>query len=562
MDWQKRAEERWAFWNSDDGKPTRESIHRLLVKQDADFGSKNLAEIKELAFGTEYPSDMVLDKLNETVPQMPLLESLSTSVANALPFAQVNQIPLARIKSLTMSICPDGTTLHLASEYLEQLTIFMQEEPTVKQALMDWSGLPNLRKLEIRHWRSFAPACMARISGLKSLTLADDSITTLDWMKDATYQLEKLMIGDCPIRDIAGLAGQQALEILWIGHGEIRDASVLKKLPALRKVHVADNPIENTEELYRLQIQELVLNQSDKDVASARYKAEKILDDAVDMLYRQEKSWTKSYSTYPTFQRRYIDLIREQGLNRRLQVKLQNCFEHCFYEIAPTQYRGYHVRLKEAFVQDALEQYDCLTMPEYMKMQLALERSLPLANPQMNAGEVYVAWNDVFYIRAEIKSEARAGLFITVEEKAGLNENPRIQHIQVENTEKIVKKLWNVFVDVPIGHLSVSVSVSRIYKTGHLEDAAVGILLAIRSALRKIAMPVGMIVVAAAQKNGQMNREYDQAATWTSAKNCGFSAFIECGKRFEDDCTFDESHFFFTNWDELLRRMDELALTT
>jgi hypothetical protein len=106
----------------------------------------------------------------------------------------------------------------------------------------------------------------------------------------------------------------------------------------------------------------------------------------------------------------------------------------------------------------------------------------------------------------------------------------------------------------------VSVSVSRIYKTGNLEDAAVGILLAIRSELRKIAMPVGIIVVAAAQKNGQMNRGYNQAATWTSAKNCGFSAFIECGKRIEDDCTFDESHFFFTNWDELLRRMDELAL--
>ena len=158
--------------------------------------------------------------------------------------------------------------------------IFEEKRGKKYEEHMDYSGLCNLRRLELRNVPDAVPEDFAQLRKLESLRLTYNYGDDLSWLKNARYQLKTLII-DNGVEDCEGLRYQKNIEDLQFFYHHITDVSPIEELTKIKKLDLGRNLIENEGNLREMGIEWIQITRRDYDVRRIYNEVEQIAQLAV-----------------------------------------------------------------------------------------------------------------------------------------------------------------------------------------------------------------------------------------------------------------------------------------
>ena len=196
------------------------------------------------------------------------------------------RLNLANIEALHVTVNGMAYAPKLNLPNLKELQLFYSEEKwsdSIEKKYeehMDYSGLCNLRRLELRNVPDAVPEDFAQLRKLESLRLTYNYGDDLSWLKNARYQLKTLII-DNGVEDCEGLRCQKNIEDLQFFYHHITDVSPIEELTKIKKLDLGRNLIENEGNLREMGIEWIQITRRDYDVRRIYNEVEQIAQLAV-----------------------------------------------------------------------------------------------------------------------------------------------------------------------------------------------------------------------------------------------------------------------------------------
>lgn len=196
------------------------------------------------------------------------------------------RLNLANIEALHVTVNGMAYAPKLNLPNLKELELFYSEEKwsdSIEKKYeehMDYSGLCNLRRLELRNVPDAVPEDFAQLRKLEFLRLTYNYGDDLSWLKNARYQLKTLII-DNGVEDCEGLRYQKNIEDLQFFYHHITDVSPIEGLTKIKKLDLGRNLIENEGNLREMGIEWIQITRRDYDVRRIYNEVEQIAQLAV-----------------------------------------------------------------------------------------------------------------------------------------------------------------------------------------------------------------------------------------------------------------------------------------
>lgn len=196
------------------------------------------------------------------------------------------RLNLANIEALHVTVNGMAYAPKLNLPNLKELELFYSEEKwsdSIEKKYeehMDYSGLCNLRRLELRNVPDAVPEDFAQLRKLESLRLTYNYGDDLSWLKNARYQLKTLII-DNGVEDCEGVRYQKNIEDLQFFYHHITDVSPIEELTKIKKLDLGRNLIENEGNLREMGIEWIQITRRDYDVRRIYNEVEQIAQLAV-----------------------------------------------------------------------------------------------------------------------------------------------------------------------------------------------------------------------------------------------------------------------------------------
>ena len=235
----------------------------------------------------------------------------SLTITGGCTWEQVADMELKGIKRLVFSLKGAQGDKKINAPDLLQLCIYgeagigyadLLDNPT---SHVDFSGMPFLEKLELRHLQLIYPEDFSGLARLTGLTLVGADVSSLHWLGEAAYSLRELYV-DSDVEELKGLESQQELETLRIYSAVIKDYSPITALKKLKNLDLRYSDIEHEQELKAMPLDCILAAGQDKDENGIDSEVREMIKTAVALhgpAYSRKKS-------PPSFETEVISWIR------------------------------------------------------------------------------------------------------------------------------------------------------------------------------------------------------------------------------------------------------------
>lgn len=306
------------------------SSSRLYIKS-SDSIPEKFDGIKSILFQFQYSGLPLEDMLPGLLSRAKDLEQLHIS-GPRLPWQTVCSFDLSRIVALTLALDGPVTEGKIDAPRLKRLCVFGAADLTPMEQMInpiphiDFSGMPSLEVLELRHFQQVDPTDFQNVSSLKKLIITESDIAGLDWLQHAKYQLEMLCIPGS-VADCGGVVYQPGLKELLLHHNYVRDASPIEQLKQLEKLDLLHGGLQDEGNLRKMGIKELIITRADYDAANI-LRATRDLVRKAAMRYLAQNKQCDRIDEIPESNRKHFLRMVEQPFDIRMMRLVQAEFNY------------------------------------------------------------------------------------------------------------------------------------------------------------------------------------------------------------------------------------------
>ncbi len=270
MDWLEEAKK---IYNEEPFSETRK--HNPIVKSLNEIPD-DLSQVVSLLFTDNISSNELIEALPALLASAPNLQRISISSTIPMSWADIASLPLGKVEKLSFSCSDVSSDQPLLAPNLKSLTIWNGSKQllplellTAESVRFNFSGCPKLETLSLNHFQLIDPADFRALSSLKKLVLNDTCLDNLDWLKDATYQLEKLNIGNS-VTDCSGLFYQPQLKELYLSFATINDTAPIESLKGLKRLELYNCNIRDDAGLQAMDVEHKSFSAKDRRLDAIR----------------------------------------------------------------------------------------------------------------------------------------------------------------------------------------------------------------------------------------------------------------------------------------------------
>lgn len=353
--------------------------------------------LESIVFSRFYSGLFSPEDLNVYLIELPKLRKLSIfgNSKNMLSWELVARLCLDNVESLTLHFDRYTDMVPLIAPNLEELVLYGPSHETTrhKRERFDFSGMPNLRKLDVRYWQQLDYSSFDVLSCLKELFISDQSLHEIDWLSE-NYSLSKLCVWG-KIESISGLIKQPMLNVLDLTGNRVADLEVLRNQKYLRSLHLRSNritdptvlstvtsleyldlcgnPLKTEGCLRSVGIKRIYLTEEDHKYDAIDSLVSKLTTDACWRVRREKEV---DISKYPPFLQKKICENRNKTLEERLPPIIQDLFETSLKNINPFElgFRQYDYTFKDIFIEKAKEKFPFLEITPDMQKTINHEK--------------------------------------------------------------------------------------------------------------------------------------------------------------------------------------------
>ena len=385
--------------------------------------------IEKVAFGLEFREPLNSKFVTKLIEALPNLEEISFNCGpNVLTWETLSEIQFGKIKKLYVRMCEAQKPIRIDAPQLEEFKYsgddYEKLSPLERMSTLrlpyDFSGMPNLRTVDIRRWRMLDYSSLCGLHDLKKLVIDDKNLTDLLWLSP-TYQLEHLYVWG-EVESLDGIENQPTLRTLDLGHNKLTDIKQVRLLRNLQHLDLRFNPIADVspiEELDHLEhldlvseqplaegalrskgIKSLYLTFADKDFDSISGKVSEFSRYAYYAIKGEDK---RDLSNANDFLSRRILAERQKPFEERLKTKIQQAFEMSIQAVNPFDFRYYDFGYKDEYIRRACAKYPFLKITSEMDEQIKRERSQMLTRVSAIPGLVFAVDDDIVRIYAKVE---------------------------------------------------------------------------------------------------------------------------------------------------------------
>ena len=336
---------------------------RVIIKSEHDI-PKSFVGIRVISIGLtsdEQAREILFAVLEEALE----LEEVQVFSTVSLSWTDVCRLDLQRIEKLTFTLNGMPGDEALNAPCLRRLCIFAQPHLTPVELMIhptphiDFSQMPNLERLELRHFQQIDPMDFKGECQLKHLCLTGADIINLDWLEMAPYRLESLCI-DGSIEDCSGVIYQPSLKVLCLYNSFLKDASPIEQLSHLEKLDLLGADLSTEGNLRAKGIRDFVITKRDQDIKRIRQQVTDLGSMSVHNLWLKNKQLDR-VNELPAFKRKMllktINLPFEERMMRlvkyEFEVKLKQIVEDKrmtgLYTMSREEYRDYFISMAKEF---------------------------------------------------------------------------------------------------------------------------------------------------------------------------------------------------------------------
>ena len=309
MDWFTRTiKDIVEFERIEQEKPFRLSLQSVedIPEDIEDIG------VFSLHISSMYEGMPVIELLRKLLSILPELKKLS--VYQEISWHEACSLELDKLEELTLTIAGDIDNEILKADGLKSLTIFADVNNSAHEM-----GFPELKELESLHLfrvRGVNPSDFSRFSKLKILEIKKLGIVNLDWLQNAEYQLDTLIIDD-NISDCSGLTHQKHLQSLSLWGGVFLDVSPIANMSSLKYLDMYGALVDQ-EQLREAGIEQVIITDKDRWESSVNYEVRELCREAAKLMIARKKE-LKDLDELSAGKKRYV--IKQLSKPLKEQVK-------------------------------------------------------------------------------------------------------------------------------------------------------------------------------------------------------------------------------------------------
>lgn len=285
--------------------------------------------IKRLLISHKFEDDP-MSILPEILRKATELEVLHVSGAHQLAWSDICSLPLDGVRKLSVSIVGSASGATMVAPELTDLCVFGRADLTPLEIMInpmphiDFSRMPNIKRLELRHFQQVDPHDFQDLSRLKYLFISEANITDLTWLTDTSYSLDTLII-DGGLESCAGVEAHHDLQTLVLYHGYFTDISPIESLHKLKKLDLQYNNLSDEGNLRLLGIDELIITRRDHDLHWIRGRVDDMIRWAVIRLRGQNR---QNPDELPELRRKYFLRSINRPFEDRIKSLIQSEFDN------------------------------------------------------------------------------------------------------------------------------------------------------------------------------------------------------------------------------------------
>lgn len=336
---------------------------RLTVKSENDI-PENLGSYKVINFFSDYkgaPLEKILPGVLKKAYDLDEINILAYPVT----WEFICSLELKGITSIAFSLrgVPSHEELHAV--HLRKLKIFGDEYLTPIELMLrpyphlNLSGLDSLEILELRHLQQVDPSDFKNISSLKKIVITDADILNLNWLKEASYQLDSLYIQG-PLENCEGITSQPLLKELALNDTCISNILPIETLQNLKKLDLRYIEGLGDNNLRSMGIESVLINHFDQDLMRIRDEVQGLSRKAV-IHYLGIKKAIESDNDLPQIKRILYQDILKKPYEEVIKDYIQQGFDHMLNTIDNNH--GFTItkdERRDIFIDEAMSYYPFL----------------------------------------------------------------------------------------------------------------------------------------------------------------------------------------------------------
>ena len=261
----------------------------------------------------------VTELLRKLLPILPELKKLS--VFQEIYWKEACSLELNNLEELTLTIAGDIGNEILKADKLKALTIFADDTYSARDMIFPHLG--ELESLRLFRLKGVNPSAFSRFSRLKTLEIKKIGITDLDWLQNADYQLDKLIVDDI-ISDCSGLNYQKHLQSLLIRNSVFLDISPIANMNSLKYLDMYGALVDE-EQLRSAEIEQLIITDQDYWESSITNEVRELCRDAARLMIAHKKELKKLDELEP-WKKGYVIRRVSKPLEEQVKEALANVY--------------------------------------------------------------------------------------------------------------------------------------------------------------------------------------------------------------------------------------------
>ena len=243
----------------------------LSMKSPEDIAKYDPNITRRIVFSSQYTGPVDVQSITQMLRPIKRIEEIS--FFKEISWELACKLNVLHPRQLYFTVSLDEPPQRLEFDELQALTIYMHNadcaETLFNMQLLhsvqyDFSGVPNLTQLELRHWEHLDYFCLAQLPKLKTLLIADNTLYDLFWLS-RNYKLEKFTCFG-KLEDITAITVQNKLQRLCLSYNNIVDGTPLLCLENLQHLDIYKNPINCENQLRAMGIETLIITAEDKEL--------------------------------------------------------------------------------------------------------------------------------------------------------------------------------------------------------------------------------------------------------------------------------------------------------
>lgn len=323
LDWFKEAQRFNTYLHEYDNQKKK----HLCIKDVTDF-PENWNEV-ELVLMVCEDSELV-KKIPYILKVAKNLKKLSVS-RYYFDWEELVDLDMKNLESLNVNIKQIYYAPRLCLPNLKTLILSCSEDNLVKETSgkyeehMDYSGLNNLNRLELRYMQDISPDDFSDVTTLEHLRLMYNYGSNLEWLKNTKYRLKTLIV-DHGVEDCSDLKYQKSIETLELFYHHITDVSAIEQLTNLKKLDLGRNLIEEEGNLRNMDIEWIRITRCDDDIRSICDEVKGIVQIAVKEDLNRKQRYEESKDKKVFLQKADLEDFLAKSFGERIKILVKEIY--------------------------------------------------------------------------------------------------------------------------------------------------------------------------------------------------------------------------------------------